>query len=430
MILQADEVFDVHGNATGTPVELGTFVVDVPPKQRYPLIDLTEENAADWTVWADSATAGVSDDSVRYLHGDASLRFDTTGGFDTYMRYPASFQADWDLTRADTLNFSVYAENTNTFQENSPWIILTDVDGDQAEYRYYDINGNRADILNEALNQWRAHEVPLDAPQTTLDGWRRFDTGSVDLDHIASVEFHADTWGSGFTLWYDGVGFSPDPTLPGDANGDGVVNVSDLGILATNYGTGDAQWHDGDFTGDNLVDVSDLGILATYYGQTVSSNSVATAAMVSEVSSNNIAEGTTEASDLSRDGVVEENGSGNNGVEKSARAQLVRSTLRPTNAQLKDDRIITCGAGFQPAPYFQPTPCSQPSLYSQDGRTTNRQVILLSPLSRRSIADDDIDILARRWMIAAEDANNDDEPRDAVFAEIGSRADMLGLLDE
>ncbi len=29
------------------------------------------------------------------------------------------------------------------------------------------------------------------------------------MDHIASIEFHADTWGAGFTLWYDGVGFTP-----------------------------------------------------------------------------------------------------------------------------------------------------------------------------------------------------------------------------
>ncbi len=382
VVLQADEVFDIHGNAASTAVELGTFTVDVPPPQRYPLVDLTEENAADWTAWADGATADVSDDATRILHGEASVRFDTTGGFDTYMRYPASFQADWDLTRADTLNFSVYAENSNTFQENSPWIILTDVDGDQAEYRYYDNNGNRADILNEALNQWRTHEVPLDAPQTTLDGWRRFDTGSVDLDHIATVEFHADTWGAGFTLWYDGVGFSPDPTLPGDANGDGVVDVTDLGILATNYGTGGAQWHDGDFTGDNQVDVSDLGILATYYGQTLAVvNSVAasaSAAVASEVLSGDVGAGTEEAPNLSRDSVA-------------------------------------CSAGLQPAQ------CSQ------DGRATNQ---LQSPQSRRHIAEDDIDILARRWMIAAEDADDEDEPRRAVFAEFGSRADMLGLLDE
>jgi hypothetical protein len=55
--------------------------------------------------------------------------------------------------------------------------------------------------------------------------------------------------------------------LPGDANGDGVVNVGDLGILAGNYGTlTGATWAMGDFNGDGAVNVGDLGILAGNYG--------------------------------------------------------------------------------------------------------------------------------------------------------------------
>jgi uncharacterized protein (DUF2141 family) len=55
--------------------------------------------------------------------------------------------------------------------------------------------------------------------------------------------------------------------IPGDANGDGEVDVSDLGILAANYGlTAGADWSMGDFNTDGTVDVSDLGILAANYG--------------------------------------------------------------------------------------------------------------------------------------------------------------------
>jgi len=58
--------------------------------------------------------------------------------------------------------------------------------------------------------------------------------------------------------------------VPGDANGDGKVNVVDLGILATNYGRSDLNpppyWTFGDFNGDGNVNVVDLGILATNYG--------------------------------------------------------------------------------------------------------------------------------------------------------------------
>jgi xylan 1,4-beta-xylosidase len=61
---------------------------------------------------------------------------------------------------------------------------------------------------------------------------------------------------------------------PGDANGDGAVDVGDLGILAANYGkTSGATWTMGDFNGDRAVDVGDLGILAANYGTGVDGTS-------------------------------------------------------------------------------------------------------------------------------------------------------------
>ncbi len=66
---------------------------------------------------------------------------------------------------------------------------------------------------------------------------------------------------------YNGATIGGDDPVPGDANNDGYVDVTDLGILATNYGAGGGHtWEQGDFTGDGLVNVNDLGILATYYG--------------------------------------------------------------------------------------------------------------------------------------------------------------------
>jgi hypothetical protein len=59
---------------------------------------------------------------------------------------------------------------------------------------------------------------------------------------------------------------------PGDANGDGAVDVGDLGILAANYGGSGKNWSQGDFNGDGLVDVGDLGILAANYGRGSSSS--------------------------------------------------------------------------------------------------------------------------------------------------------------
>ena len=52
-----------------------------------------------------------------------------------------------------------------------------------------------------------------------------------------------------------------DSMIPGDANGDGLVDVADLGVLGANFGSANAVSADGDFNGDNIVDVADLGIL-------------------------------------------------------------------------------------------------------------------------------------------------------------------------
>ncbi|MBN2295214.1 MAG: PEP-CTERM sorting domain-containing protein [Pirellulales bacterium] len=54
---------------------------------------------------------------------------------------------------------------------------------------------------------------------------------------------------------------------PGDFDLDGDVDVSDLGILGTNYGTTvGATWRKGDTDGGGVVDVTDLGVLATHFG--------------------------------------------------------------------------------------------------------------------------------------------------------------------
>jgi autotransporter-associated beta strand protein len=63
-------------------------------------------------------------------------------------------------------------------------------------------------------------------------------------------------------------------TLAGDANLDTVVNVGDLGALATGYGiSGGAVWSQGDFNYDGKVDVGDLGALATNYGTSLAAGS-------------------------------------------------------------------------------------------------------------------------------------------------------------
>ena len=72
--------------------------------------------------------------------------------------------------------------------------------------------------------------------------------------------------------------------LPGDANGDGRVDVNDLTIVLSNFGkTTGMSWGTGDFNGDGKTDINDLTIVLSGYGQSLGS-SVAGPAAVPEPS--------------------------------------------------------------------------------------------------------------------------------------------------
>jgi hypothetical protein len=75
---------------------------------------------------------------------------------------------------------------------------------------------------------------------------------------------------SDVTTYWDNVSLSVGRVLPsiaGDANLDGIVDITDLGLLATAWQM-NANWQGGDFTGDGFVDITDLGLLATNWQQT------------------------------------------------------------------------------------------------------------------------------------------------------------------
>jgi|GEM_PF-6288128 len=60
----------------------------------------------------------------------------------------------------------------------------------------------------------------------------------------------------------------PNPSLPGDLNNDNTVNITDMSILLSNYGTTSST---ADINGDGTVNVLDMSILLSHYGQSISS---------------------------------------------------------------------------------------------------------------------------------------------------------------
>jgi hypothetical protein len=111
---------------------------------------------------------------------------------------------------------------------------------------------------------------PLSGAVKATFGDETIYNGTTSTGLTAQAVRVSNSMGSSYnagTLFVDNLGSMHTSFMPGDANGDGAVNVSDLSLLAANYGTASgATWGMGDFTGDGAVNVSDLSLLAANYG--------------------------------------------------------------------------------------------------------------------------------------------------------------------
>ncbi len=158
--------------------------------------------------------------------------------------------------------------------------------GDQ----FYAYNGssNVLSGVSAAANTWYSFDATMQMTGQDRNTWSLVvserDTGTVVWDTVSAgipLDFRGDYTDvtrvgifaitAAGSMTFDNIGVevesAVEPPLPGDANLDGSVDVTDLGILATYYNGGsDLTWGQGDFTGDGLVNVNDLGILATHYG--------------------------------------------------------------------------------------------------------------------------------------------------------------------
>jgi len=177
------------------------------PTQLYAPDDMAELNASDWEAWAEAGSATATDDTVRKVVGNGSVKWNSLdAGFDTSLGYPRTQTAQWDLRLATTLTMHVYVVNDQTFQNGSPWIRLKDSNGNYYQYQYYS-NGSPADYLNYAIGSWQTYQIPIYAPDSPQSGWGKIAHGTPDMAHINKLEFHSDTWDYGYSVWVDGVRF-------------------------------------------------------------------------------------------------------------------------------------------------------------------------------------------------------------------------------
>lgn len=210
--------------------------------------DYTEGNAASWTCWAEGATCSLTNDAVAVISGDSSVRFDTDGGFDTFVAYPGSGGANWNL-HGHALVFWANSVNPSPFdfQNSSPWIILKDSNGNYLRYQ------TDREVMNLSIGRWKKFRIPL----TGDSMWKRTMSGTPSLSDIDQIEIHIDTWDNGFTTNIDGFHFEKlDTTVPTVTIDTPVEGSSVSGVVPVTMSASD----------NNVVNRVDLFVNDSYVG--------------------------------------------------------------------------------------------------------------------------------------------------------------------
>ena len=134
-------------------------------------------------------------------------------------------------------------------------------------------NGQTPVVNHLVINGYLGEETPyytvsLNGETSDPITYWSYGTGTVVRGTVMNMSLTGAYGGSGgggdLNTWLaDNVSLENIESLPGDANGDGMVDGSDVTILAGNWQilTG-ATWEMGDFNGDGKVDGSDVTILA------------------------------------------------------------------------------------------------------------------------------------------------------------------------
>ncbi len=223
-------------SSSGSPSQIGTLATQSPASISTPAVDLLG-NIYFVAAWDDTRPAGSAGP------GGESGPGRKTGLFRAVRNDSGQFELELLLCTDQT----VQGVNSNT-----PWTIsrLTLADADS--------------IASGGFHGGQVLQAQIPGRETS-NRRSAFAAGGVVVN--ATIRYDR---GSGQTNAYEAVLFlGPRNALEGDANGDGVVNFSDLNLVLANYGfTGAPGALPGDLNGDGVVDFADLNTVLANFGAT------------------------------------------------------------------------------------------------------------------------------------------------------------------
>ena len=209
---------------------------------------------------------------------NGTLSFSSTGAFtydpDSSYRGLDSFT----YKASDGTNSSNLATITIQVYNNAPTVVDDTYTLDRVPYFITDATtgifmSNDTDVDNDFFSVFLQDDVEHGTLNLNMNGSFTYfpEIGFSGTDQF--TYYATDGWDTSAiaTVTFQILAFA----IPGDANYDGMVNGSDVTILAANWqlgvgGTTQATWEQGDFNGDGRVDGSDVTILAANWQSGVS----------------------------------------------------------------------------------------------------------------------------------------------------------------
>ncbi len=237
--------YDLNGNATGTETPANTTTLN---SQSRPSIAM--DSAGDYIVaWQDGSTTVGVDGQDGSGYGVYAQRYDAA---------PIVTAATFNYITGPSLTFA-FSKDVSASLTTSDIVLQNLTTSTTVPSGFMSLNYNSA--TNTATVTFPGY-----ASGVLPDGNYRATLTAAGVTSAAGTALDGDqngTPGGDYVLTFF--------VLAGDANHDRVVDISDLGILATNWQTSPRNFSQGDFNYDGLVDISDLGILATNWQKSIPS---------------------------------------------------------------------------------------------------------------------------------------------------------------
>lgn len=193
----------IHNRIAGNVTWLPFSRAEEPRLQETPPCDMAERPGV-WTIYPDPGYGFRRDEILEWDYTDkkvgaASIKMYTPRGWDVGLNYRPGEDslAVWNLSESDSLQFWV-----KTIKQPAYGFQAFHIRVGNSNQGYYEYTA-AATLLNNANKAWKRYKIPLKGNTT----YARTEVGNMSLANVNYVEFRADTWDFGYTLWLDGVQF-------------------------------------------------------------------------------------------------------------------------------------------------------------------------------------------------------------------------------